>query len=267
MPTRKPRGGTPDPDALAAFDAELAELERSDVAPPTLRAVPRDPEVTPELVEDAPSAPPKKRASSGGSSRSRKAKKTSLGETVGGLLGTLAGGVVVMASGRLAGPIVGPLGAMTPDEASSITKPLGNIVGRRAPKVILPGVPPADQADVEEIVATLLQWVARIAVLAVQRWGESQQARANLAANGTTTSAQATSAPRRENPRPMDAPPPSIPAIPTIAPDMAPRASDRPTDAPAAAAAASNVNAMAYTEALIAAGVGRGDFGEALTGF
>ena len=266
MATRKPRGGTPDPDALAAFDAELAELERSDVAPPTLRAVPRDPEVTPELVEDAPSAPPKKR-SSGGSSRSRKAKKTSLGETVGGLLGTLAGGVVVMASGRLAGPIVGPLGAMTPDEASSITKPLGNIVGRRAPKVILPGVPPADQADVEEIVATLLQWVARIAVLAVQRWGESQQARANLAANGTTTSAQATSAPRRENPRPMDAPPPSIPAIPTIAPDMAPRASDRPTDAPAAAAAASNVNAMAYTEALIAAGVGRGDFGEALTGF
>ena len=265
MATRKPRGGTPDADALAAFDAELSELDSSEIAPPTLRAVPRDaPDVTPELVEDAPSATPKKRASSGGSSRSRKAKKTSLGETVGGLLGTLAGGVVVMASGRLAGPIVGPLGAMTPDEASSITKPLGNIVGRRAPKVILPGVPPADQADVEEIVATLLQWVARIAVLAVQRWGESQQARA-MAAAGVTTP-QATNAPRRDSPRPMDTPPPSIPAIPTIAPDMAPRASDRPADAPAAAAA-SNVNAMAYTEALIAAGVGRGDFGEALTGF
>ena len=259
MATRsRKRTQQPDPEQL---DAELTEFEAFD-SPPPLHAVKSAPDVAPELVDDAPPSAPKKRASSGGASRARRAKKTSLGETVGGLLGTLAGGVVVMASGKIAAPIAGPQVAMTPDEAQSITKPLGNIVGRRAPKVILPGVPTADQADVEEIVATVLQWIARIAVLAVQRWGEVQQARANLAANGVTTTS-ATGAPRRDNPRPLDTPPPLAPDLPNLA-DMPPVESSRPADA--AGASATHINAMDFTSALIAHGVAHGDRGESLIG-
>ena len=230
-------------------DIELNELDAFDMgAVPGLHAVPNMPEDdAPELVEDAPAKPKRTPAAP----RKGRSKKTSLGETVGTLLGTMAGGAMVLVSGRVAGPIVGPQGAMTPTEAQSITRPLGNIAGRRAPKVILPGIPEADRADVEEILATLLEWIARCAVIAVQRWGELQQARALAAANTSATP------PRRENMRPVDAPPPSIG-------QDEPAPIQRPAPTPAQPGVP--ISTMGYAEALIRGGVGYGDRGEGLLG-
>ena len=231
---------------------ELTELDLDAFdAAAGIHAVPNMPDAdeVPELVEDTPAKPKRTPAP-----RKGRSKKTSLGETVGTLLGTMAGGAMVLVSGRVAGPLVGTEGAMTPQEAQSITRPLGNIAGRRAPKVILPGIPEADRADVEEIVATLLEWIARCAVLAVQRWGELQQARAMAAANTSATP------PRRENTRPVDAPPPSIGRD---EPQPAPVLSTNQTNANTAGAP---ISTMGYADALIRGGVGYGDRGESLLG-
>lgn len=236
-------------------------LEPADIADRAgIYAVPNVPD-EPEPVETVEPASAKKAPAR--PARKGRAKKTSLGETLGTLLGTMAGGAMVLVSGKVASPIVGPEGAMTPAEAQSITRPLGNIAGRRAPKVILPGIPEADRADVEEILATLIEWIARCAVIAVARWGELQQARANAATVAPT------SGPARERARPVNAPPPLAPTLDTapIAP-MPTRETSRDMGSTGnnGNGPGAPISTMGFAETLIQAGYAHGDRGETLIG-